>query len=503
MGSDMNDKHRDILKIIVIITATMTMMPGIMASATDWTGFHAGLYNIGVTPDKAPVDNTSLNVIDVATSSTGSTGIYTESLVVNDTVYSIAGEGIVYAVDINTGDVLWTSNTDKGINSFVLGAPGYGNGTLFIPTNNGQIFALDADTGTVLWSDDVESNNIYNYNQMNTPVTYEDGRIYFGEWLSYGGPSKYFCYDENGNEIWNRDSTSGAGYYRAACAIVDDVLIYPDDRAYLASVYKENGTLADEINISAEYGIKAISVKSAAVYDENSRRIYVSTTGGYCIAIGLNEDGTFNRSDKVISQKTEKKMTSTPAIYNGRLYLGTGSSLSDSVGAFYCFNSSTLELIWTYLPGNEEQGHCVQGSPIISTYYDDGDGEVYIYFTTNIRTGSLYCLKDWTGNTEIVSEQWCYTPEEDMTQFTLPGPVVSDGKIIFANDAGYLFIISEEETGDWNPWNDETSAEGVRLTTAELQEAINLWLIDDPIPQTGEFVTTQRLQELIDEWINT
>ncbi len=56
---------------------------------------------------------------------------------------------------------------------------------------------------------------------------------------------------------------------------------------------------------------------------------------------------------------------------------------------------------------------------------------------------------------------------------------------------------------DWNPWNDRESQDNIAITTTELQEAINVWLEDLPIPRTAPpaEMTTERLQELIAVWV--
>ncbi|MCM1987050.1 PQQ-binding-like beta-propeller repeat protein [Methanococcoides seepicolus] len=442
--------------MICIVTMSSNVL------ATDWTKFHVDPYNTGVTPDKAPVDKDLLISWDVLTTSSGMGGIDAEPIIAGDTIYAVSDQGTVWAIDKNDGTVLWTNTTNHGANTFSLGAPCYGNGKLFVPTNNGMIYAFDAETGIELWNDSVISNNPP-FNQMNTPVTYEDGRIYFGEWLSFGGASRYFCYDEDGTPIWNRESTSGGGYYRAGCVILGDYLIFADDKAYLSSIYKSNGTTVDEVDVSAEFDVDALMIRSAVTYDDNSKRIYAATEGGYCVALGMNEDGTFNRSNKLISAKVDNKFTTTPAIYNGRLYVGTGNSYSD--GTFYCLDASNLTEIWSfYIP---EGG--VQGSAAISTYDDDGDGEVYVYFTVNDFDCKLYCLKDWPGNMEMVSEEWYFQPEEEKLQYSLPGPIISEGSIYFANDAGYLFGISEKEVmtmeDEWHQY--QKNAQHIGFTNSD------------------------------------
>ncbi|WP_141241596.1 outer membrane protein assembly factor BamB family protein, partial [Methanosarcina spelaei] len=86
----------------------------------------------------------------------------------------------------------------------------------------------------------------------------------------------------------------------------------------------------------------------------------------------------------------------------------------------------------------------VQSSPAISTYYDDGDGEVYIYFTENTAAGGVYCLKDSPGSTspELV---WSYS-DKSKTAYTLQGVAISDGWIYFGTDSKCIFGFTAQDS---------------------------------------------------------
>ncbi len=459
--------------------------------AADWATFQNDNFNSGITEDRGPI---TLPEPDVSWDR--QIGYITsESLVVGDILYVITSNSAVTALNRSTGDIIWNTATGK----YNLAAATYGNDILFVPmSQNGLVYAFNATDGTILWNKKIGSD----YAQMNTPITYEDHRIYFGE--MYGDPSsRFFCYHENGTQIWNRSSTSGEGYYRTSPSIVGEYLIYGDHGANLTSVFKNNGTTIDEIDLPAEFGLEEQTMRTSATYYPKNRRIYTTSEAGYCFAIGLESDGTFNMTDMTVSDQVERS-SSSPAIYNGRVYFGTGNSHID--GKLYCLNASTLDHIWDYTPIDGG----IQSSPAISTYYDDGDGEIYLYFTANCQEGSAYCLKDITGNTEPI-EQWNYTPPEEKNQFNIDGISISQGRVYFGNDevgsdGGYIFSLATAQSvssGDWNPWNDILSENGEAISTTELQAAINCWVTETPAPGTGGEVTTVRLQQLINDWIQS
>ncbi len=474
-------KYTLFILLLILPLATIT------ASASDWTQFQVDVFNTGVTPDRAPISADTLDIWNRYTSSDSMTGLNTEPLVIGDLVYVVSNNDTLWALERSTGDAVWKTRTSHNF-EFMLGAPAYGNGTIFVPTVDSKMFAFNATDGTQLWSVTLRTD----YAQMNTPVTYEDHRIYFGG--MYGStPNKYYCFQDNGTQIWNRTSTSDGGYYRSGAVIVADNLIYGDSEAKLTSVNKYDGSTLDELDVSSTFSINANRMRSSLHYNEDTEMIYGLVEGGYCFAIGLNTDGTFNRSILHITPELDI-CASTPVSYNGRLYFGTGNVWNQ--GKLYCVDAENLSEIWSFTPADGG----FQGSPVISTYYDDGDGEIYIYATANAAEGTIYCLKDMPGNTRAL-EQWNYTPPEPFANHILPGPVVSDGWIFFVNDEGYAFGITDGL--DWNPWNDESSEGSTGITTTELQVAINCWVTSTPAPVTGAEVSTTRLQQLINDWINS
>ncbi|WP_135609492.1 PQQ-binding-like beta-propeller repeat protein [Methanococcoides sp. AM1] len=460
-------------------------------TSTDWPLIGKDLYNNAVTSDRAPVQEPDMSESwsTMTYGIAGAYGIDVHPLVVGDMVY-VSAMGSVFAVDRNTGDIKWTNDIAEGVTA-PLGTPAYGNGKLFV-TAFGKFYAYDAISGDELFNVTVDSENL-EFTQLNTPVMYDDGRVYFGEWQSFGETNrKYFCYNEDGTLAWTYVSPTGKGYYWAGASVVGRYMIFGDDALHLTSLDKYDGTVVDEVNVSEllgfGYGGERDEIRNSITYVPETGRLYSSSEAGYCFSIGFNQDGTFNTADA--RKASIGKSTCTPTVYNGRVYVGTGTFTGS--GDVYCLNEADLSQIWKYTPNGG-----VQGSPVISTAYDDGDGEVYIYFTTNIDDARVYCLKDYTGNTEP-ELQWYYEAPSELNEYTLHGVAIKDGRIFYGNDRGYLFGLAE-----WNPWDDPHSTLSSAIDTAELQEAINCWLTDEPAPVTDSIITTDRLQNLINLWLTS
>lgn len=468
----------------------VTVDGDLLFTNTDWPQFQSGIYNNGVTSDRAAIQepdeteswSTYTYNIDEAL------GIDVQPIVVDDLVYVVAND-TVYAVNAYNGDMEWSKNIYVG-DTAVLGTPAYGNGKLFV-VSFGRVYSFDALTGEELWNQTISSDSL-NKTQLNTPVLYNDGKIYFGEWISEGeGDRKYYCYDESGNEVWSRVSSSDEkGYYYAGATIIENSVIYGDDALHITSIDKDDGTLIDEVNVSELLGFgyngEREEIRASITYSPKTGRIYSVSEAGYCFYIGVEYSGKFDTSDA--NKVYIGSSTSTPAVYNGRIYVGTGKFTGNH--DFYCLNESDLSVIWNYTANGG-----IQASPVISTAYEDAYGDIYIYFTTNTEDSRVYCFKDSTENIEP-DLQWYYQPSEEKNDYTLNGVVIKDGVIYYGNDAGYLFALAE-----WNPWDDPYSDSEEKLSSDEFQQAIHCWITREGAPTTGATIDGDRIQILINKWL--
>ncbi|WP_170943310.1 outer membrane protein assembly factor BamB family protein, partial [Methanosarcina spelaei] len=335
--------------LLFLVTATMP------ALGSDWTQFQKDVYNTGVTADRAPITDPTNSSLSWNYTLGGN--IDSAPLVAGDIVYAVAGDKHMYAFNKATGKLVWDNSISGGTN-FVIGSGAVGNGIIFVPTSDGQIFAFDAKTGSLNWNKAVGDGK-----QLDTPILYSEGKIYFGEAM---GGHKYYCYDESGNEVWSRASTTQVStegsYYWAGAALIGNNLVYGDDDGHLVSVNKDTGADIDEVDVSSEFGVTSGKIRSSVLYVEDLKRIYFTSSGGYCFALGFDAaKGTFDNSDKHSIKVAYS--TSTPAFYKGRIYMGTGAAMGGAGKGLYCLDADLDGVIWDYPAG------VVQSSPAISTYY--------------------------------------------------------------------------------------------------------------------------------------
>lgn len=434
-------------------------------NSSDTVIFQNNLYHTGVTSQAGPIYDPEL----AWAARTGY--MNSDPLVFGDLLVSACS----YNLSVHnrtTGEYIWNTVTPAEN----LGPTCYGNGTIFYPeSSRGELYAYDVRNGEPLWNvTGLGGSN----SQLNTPIVYENHRIYFGTWN--GNPSAYYCYYDNGTECW---SYEGDGYYWAGAAIIGDYLVFGGEDMNLTSLNKNTGEPVDEINVPDVFSISSGGqIESSVSYDESSDRCYFTTTSGYCCGIGFDKSaGIFVQTDE--ASHSIGASTSTPAIYNGRLYVGVGKMFTSGGGTYlYCLNASDLSEVWKYTANG-----IIQSSPTVSTYYGNSTGDIYIYFTTNTKNGTAYCLMDYAGNTNAI-EAWHWTPPESMQQYVLAGAVIKQGYLYFGNNkwqgaAGYTFALKESEPGsvvaDFSAENTFGKAPlNVLFTDESTGYGINNWLWD-------------------------
>ena len=305
----------------------------------------------------------------------------------------------------------------------------YGAGVIYIPLSNGQIQAIDSTSMVSLWKtegiDDVQSINtmIYSEGYLYTAVTKIDQN-----YAPYDG--KLICVnttDENTdsqNEIkeyeWIIDNTE-SGYYWGGPVIVNNYLIIGDDAGNVCS-YQLDGTKVDQKK-------SAVSIRATMV--SYGDEIYFSDCAGNLNKIAVDEAGILS---DIATVNFGAYSTSTPAIYNGRAYVGGNDSSYQ--GLLAVIDIEKMEVIYTVsAPGS------VQSSPLVTTAYDD----VYVYYSANTEPGGVYCLKDSAGSNTGTAHA-LYMPSGDKANYCMASIITDkNGNLYYVNDSGYLFCLKEAQ----------------------------------------------------------
>jgi eukaryotic-like serine/threonine-protein kinase len=136
--------------------------------------------------------------------------------VVQETVYVGSGDGYVYALDAESGALLWKFKTGNVVHA----SPTVVNDTVYIGSWDSYFYALDAKTGTERWRFKTgEDHDIYNQVGIQSSAVVSGGLVFFG------------CRDANlyaldaatGKKVW---SYANDGSWVISTPIVKDDTLY-------------------------------------------------------------------------------------------------------------------------------------------------------------------------------------------------------------------------------------------------------------------------------------
>jgi outer membrane protein assembly factor BamB len=422
--------------VLAFIVSPILLILAMPAIASDWQQFQKDEVNSGWTNDSAPITNASGTDESWVhqTVSGNFYGIDTVPVVHGDYVYVLASNAnnvylYKYYKNGTAAGGSWPITVGSG--NLQNSCPASGDGKVFVintgygSSNTPRLYGIDASTGNEEINVSVGTSDY----QVSCPITYYEAgsikRLFFGsvrmsnqDPVNLSDDGIYYCYyANNGTQAWSRNTNSGGGYYWAGAAVIGNYLVYGDDESNVTSVYLNNGTTVDEQNVSTLWNdFDAKEIRSSIVYNASTDRIYFSSKAGYCYAIGIYDNGTFNTSDKW--KRNIGYSTSTPAVYNGRVYVGHSQGFSN--GKVHCLYETNGTQKW-----ETSSIGPVQSSPAISTWYDNG---------TNSATGGLYCI-DKDG-----SEVWHNNSvgTQSSHRYCLGGAAISGGWVFYGNDGGYL-----------------------------------------------------------------
>jgi outer membrane protein assembly factor BamB len=406
--------------LIIIFASGGIVLADDSSGGIEWPQFQSDEVNTGWIYNTAPVELPEI-IWERFTFHSGAIGIESVPVTAGDTVYIQAGDGI-WALDKHNGAILWHKNVQgHGFNQ--RSTPAYGDGNLFIATDDGYLMAFDADSGTELWCREVAPRG------FTCPITYHEHRIYIGEGGT-GGSNSYYCYSDNGSLCWQY-TTSTVGYLWCGASIIGDNVVFGNVDGIITCLDKETGSLLDSLSLSSIQS-DAGRIRASIAYHDGY--IYATSeyaiNAGYVWKIGFDPlTGSFIPGNGW--QNSIGFSTSTPVIYDGRVYVGEGEH--GSPGSLVCLDDASGTIEWAY-----EVDGGVKSSPLLSIQ----NNEAYIYFHTSMVDGAVYCL-DNSG-----SLQWTINPPD--TAYILQGCSMSEDSVYLGTCSGYIYCLSNFPDWDVN-----------------------------------------------------
>ena len=310
-------------------------------------------------------------------------------ILVNDVLYGMNNDALFFAVDADTGKVLWK----KDVGGLNASSPVYNKGILYaVNLEPGQVFALDAKNGKTVWSEPLPGRS------ESSPALYK-GKLIFGCECA-----RVFAYDaKTGKKVWE---TATEAEVKAAPAVSDGKVFVGD---YAGEMYALNSVNGDVVWQSSGQGGSF----------GQAGRFYSSPAVAYGRVYAGNVDSRVYSFDSESGQLAWTQSTGD-WVYSGAVVGESGNRPAVFTGSFdhrvYAMDARTGDIIWT-----RDTNGIISGAGAII-------GDVYY---VSILAGKTYGYDTATGDLVFKFNKGEYNP------------AISDGERLYIT--GYSSINAFEE----------------------------------------------------------
>lgn len=326
------------------------------------------------------------------------------------------------------------ARVSKGGTTTYFSRPVYADGLIISANDDGSVYAFSAETLECVWKTSaLEAPAAGGRYQVNSTMTVANGCVY-AEFVAGAGASgtaaggAMVCIDiATGKLVWSEvttktGSSTGEGYYWAGAAASGSDLVIGDESGCVKLIDGKSGKVKSSVSLSGN-PVRA-TIVSAGTEDGNPAFLAVGRQPATLYKIVREGD----KLRIVGSCAFANTSTSTPAVANGKAYIG-GSSASNN-GQFTVIDLASMTVEKSLDMGKYAE---VKASPIASVQA----GGVYVYFTCNKTPGALYCFNQSTGEVAEI-----YTPSGSNANYCTAS-VIADarGNLYYTNDSGTLFAL--------------------------------------------------------------
>jgi outer membrane protein assembly factor BamB len=363
-----------------------------------WASFRGDPTNSGFSVEHSPKRNIGFYGKDFGNGPIDSTPVYADAkfFVSTGGVYNwstMKYDKPPHLFSYNEGSSNWLNwSAETTAAGWQVSSPAVRNGRVYIGTSDGKVMAFSENNGSRLWTFDTGPSAT---GVTSSPVALSSG-IYVA-----AGDGLLYAMSADGNVMWNF-SLGGPAYMTTPAASGNR--LYAGSDAGVISCIAQNGTQI--WNRSLDGKIRA----SPAV--ANDTLVVVSTVYDGWLAIRSTVTALSTGTGAQLWNASIDASTSSPAIGDGRIFVGTNSGI-------VAFGLNGVRL-WSHpAPGP------VQSSPVYC--------ENTLYYCTNIQNGTVYCLDVGAAPKEL----WNYTPEP--RQYLFSSPIIVNSDLYFCSDNGILY----------------------------------------------------------------
>ena len=326
------------------------------------------------------------------------------------------------------------ARVSKGGTTTYFSRPVYADGLIISANDDGSVCAFSAETLECIWKTPaLEAPAAGGRYQANSTMTVANGCVY-AEFVTGIGASgtaaggAMVCIDvATGKVVWSQvttktGSSTGEGYYWAGAAASGSDLVIGDESGCVKLIDGKSGKVKSFVSLSGN-PVRA-TIVSAGIEDGNPAFLAVGRQPATLYKI-VREGDELRIAGSCAFANTS---TSTPAVANGKAYIG-GSDASNN-GQFTVIDLASMTVEKTLDMGKYAE---VKASPTASVQ----GGNVYVYFTCNKTPGALYCFNQLAGEVAEI-----YTPSGSNANYCTASVIAdAQGNLYYTNDSGTLFAL--------------------------------------------------------------
>ena len=263
------------------------------------------------------------------------------SPIVNSNRLYIGCEDGLKAININNHDIVWDYDCDS-----VESTPFFSDDVVYFGSDDGHLYGLDKDDGKVVLNKKLDGE------LKSSPIVVNDS-IYIGCTIGK-------LYSVGTDKQTNWEFTTGDEVISSP-SFVNDTVIFGSSDGNIYCLNESDG----ELNWKVDLNNKVIS---SPTVDEHDNSVYIGSDEGNLTCLDIR-DGTIKWSHSV-----GDKVQTTPALKDNLIVFGSNN------GNLYVLNKYTGIEEFTYNPGTILFNSAITSSPVIngnSLFFGDDSGNVY------------------------------------------------------------------------------------------------------------------------------
>jgi outer membrane protein assembly factor BamB len=312
------------------------------AKAEDWPLFRGNALQTGVASSPLPEE------LDIRWKFKAKDGIESAAAIVNGVVYVGSLDEHLYALDLATGQLKWTYQTDPAKGTKVgpiRASPSVRDGLVYVGDADGIFHCVEAATGTKRWTFDTGA-------EITSSANFAGDTILFGS-----SDENLYCLSKDGKERWKFRVPGGP--VMGTPAIVDGRTFAAgcDSTLHVLDVTKGTET-AGTVDLGGQVGA------TVAVIGD---RLYVGTMSGEVLAIRWKKGEVLWRFE---APKAKQPFYASAAVTDNLVIVGSRDK------RVYALHRQSGKEAWSFATKKK-----VDGSPVVAgqrVYVGSSDGNLYV-----------------------------------------------------------------------------------------------------------------------------